>query len=137
MGLFERISKGRLYRISISTRSHYQADFCTVIPQFSLVWNVSLWVDVISLTTAAQFCSVSLYDQLNREYMSSFPSLPCLVTIFSLLDTQRFRGRTRFMAPVKSVFFRQQKTSTSHSLSAREWKYKNNNSAFLLAMEQL
>ena len=54
MGLFERISKGRLYRVSISVRFHHQAEFCTVIPQFSLVWNVSLWVDVISLTTAAQ-----------------------------------------------------------------------------------
>ena len=30
--------------------------------------------------------------------------------IFSLLDTQRFRDRTCFMAPVKSAFFRQQKT---------------------------
>ena len=73
MGLFERNSKGRLYRISISTRSHYQAEFCTVIPQFSLVCNVSLLVDVISLTTAAQFYSVSFYDQLNREYMSRSP----------------------------------------------------------------
>ena len=71
MGLFERNSKGRLYRISISTRSHYQAEFCMVIPQFSLVWDVSLWVDVISLTTTAQFCSDSLQYQLNRECISS------------------------------------------------------------------
>ena len=56
--LFESIFKGRLYRINISTFPHYQTEFCTVIPQFSLIWDVSLWMLVTSLTTTAQSCSV-------------------------------------------------------------------------------